>query len=161
MQRLIDKNIHQVENDKVCCQGENEILLFDCKGRNFCKINLEEELYSIELNNKHMQHCDNIICSDELKDIAIWIELKGNGHPLKMKKTFGQISTARKEFGQNINKNYGAMIINRMYTIPKAQVVLQNLKDQWEGENGEELFVGEKELYLEYDTSTQTVVQRT
>ena len=164
MQRLIDKNIHQIENNRLICVSENkECLCLICNGRYFFNIDLENKIYKDELRTDTglVKHCDNIICSTELQDITIWIEFKSQARHNKIKDAYEQIEKTFEKFGQSIDKNYAVIVFNDIIHSSNriSQTVLQTILKQWNSKINEKgaLFIQERTLRLEYKPQEEII----
>lgn len=142
-------NIEQKIDRIISCNKDKRSLYFHCNGKIFCKINLDDKQNSRIINNNSLR-CDYIIVSEELKDIALWIELKGSNiaHALE------QIEQSIKNFGKNITNKYVAVVCSKSY--PKFNTEKQKFSKKHKLDG---LFIKSIQLNLEYNATTQTIEQ--
>lgn len=138
-------NIIQRTNKSISCNENNKTLLFTCNGRMFCKIHLDS-IQNSSISDSDLS-CDYIIVSEELKDIALWVELKGNDtkHALK------QIEQSMQDFGKDITKKYAAIVCSKFH--PQ----FDRYKREFIKRNKVPLFPKATKLQLRYNPSNQTI----
>ena len=140
-------NDTKISNKIISCKENNKTLNFDCSKTYFYKIHLDCSEHRHLL--KDNQRCDYAILSEN-KDIVILIELKGND----IKKAYNQIFEIKKNFCQNIQQIYGAIVCNK---VPSAGTDKQNLPRLWKKIAKTDLFIKEKQLQLKYNNTKNFV----
>ncbi|EAJ0341128.1 hypothetical protein OJO94_02690 [Campylobacter lari] len=145
LEQFIDEN--ERCNKILVCENKVKLTL-GCNGREFYKILIDTKDTS-KLKNE-ITRCDYVIATTNLKDIIIYVELKGGD----LQKAFDQISNTHNFLNEEFSKRYIAIA----YTgTPKASSILQRNTILFKKRSFQRPFTSTKALTLKYDSETQEI----
>lgn len=136
----------QITDKIISCEENKRKLIFNCSGRQFCKIHLDNK------SNNQGKRCDYVIApskdeKEDFNEIALWIELKGKDIEYALK----QITVSIDLLGKNVLKKYGAIVCSKYpKTDTRFQIKIRKL-------GLKELFIKETPLNLKYNPNDNTI----
>ncbi|MBF7044718.1 hypothetical protein [Campylobacter volucris] len=146
LEQFIDKN--ECYDKTLVCEDKVKLTL-KCNKREFYKVLIDTKDTS-KLKNE-ITRCDYVIATTDLKDIIIYVELKGED----LQKAFDQISNTHNFLNEKFGKRYIAIT----YTgTPKASSILQHNTILFKKKNFQlPFFTSTGALTLKYDSETQEI----
>lgn len=150
IKKFIDEKTQCSSKILVCKELKNKEakLTFYCNKEKFYKILIDTK-NTKKIANK-ITRCDYVIATTDLKEIIIYIELKGGD----LKKAIKQILATHTLLNDNFKKRYSAI----SYTgNPQAKTIIQNSTKQFKDKKIQLPFTSSGAIKLKYNSDTQII----
>lgn len=145
MNNLI-KNLLPIDEKIIVCEENLKKVRLTTNNKKFYKIHLDNDDL---VPNKQMR-CDYIIVCEDLRNIAIWIELKGSD----IARACNQIKASIEKYGTNVKNKY-AVIVFSSKTSPKTNTHFQRFQKKFR----KNLFYKSDLVEIKYDRNLDKIVQ--
>ena len=128
----------ELEKNPIVCKENKKRVEFSVNDQEFYKIHLDDN----DLLPNEQTSCDYIVVYKNLKDVAIWIELKGR----HISDACEQIKCSIKNYGEKIKNKYAVIVYNSKAS-PKTNDKFHRLRRGL----GKNLLHGSDTVKIKYD----------